>query len=467
MFSELMAAFRDESLTPLPRQVFPLAEVTSAFRYMAQARHIGKVVVAQPEVQKAGPRRDTVRADGAYLITGGLGGLGLRIARWLVDHGARHLVLLGRSEASETAQRTVAELEQNGAQVLVVQGDVSRQSDVVQVLALIAQSLPPLRGIIHAAGVLDDGILLQQDWRRFETVMAPKIKGAWYLHVLTQDLPIDFFVLFSSMASLLGSPGQGNYAAANAFLDTLAHYRRAQDLPALSINWGPWAETGMAQTLDHRERQRWSDLGVGTIEPEQGLEALGQLLRQEVAQVGVLPITWATFIQQFAPGGTMPFLDELAHRVESYDQTKRPSEQRPTLLQQLEKEPAAERYQYLKQYIYEQVAKVLGVDTTRNLEPSKPLNEMGLDSLMAVEFTNAVGNALGRHLPPTLVFNYPTIDAIATYLCADVLDIKTTTIDNDSHKENDNQDILNNVENLSDEEVEKLFNERVLKNRDA
>ena len=188
------------------------------------------------------PSNAVLRPDGTYLLTGGLGDLGLLVAGWLVGRGARNVVLLGRSDPGVEAGAVIAELEQGGARVLVARADVTHESELVRALKELQSELPPVCGVIHAAGMLDDGILMNQSWERFAPVLAPKVQGAWNLHRLTRDLPLDFFVLFSSAASLLGSPGQGNYAAANAFLDALAHHRRGLGLPALSINWGPWPD---------------------------------------------------------------------------------------------------------------------------------------------------------------------------------------------------------------------------------
>ena len=184
-------------------------------------------------------------AEATYLITGGLGGLGRAVATWLVEQGARHLVLMGRSAPSASAQQTLDALRKAGAHVVVARGDVARADDVASVIESIRMSMPPLRGVVHAAGVLDDGIVAHLDQRRLRDVMAPKVDGAWNLHALTRDVDLDFFVLFSSAASVLGSPGQAHYAAANSFLDALAWHRRAEGRSALSINWGPWAEVGL------------------------------------------------------------------------------------------------------------------------------------------------------------------------------------------------------------------------------
>ncbi|MGE3806859.1 MAG: SDR family NAD(P)-dependent oxidoreductase, partial [Gemmataceae bacterium] len=239
LLREILQRFDAGQLQPVVRAVHPLTEAASAFRIMQQARHTGKIVLRVPrELPKL------LRQDSSYLITGGLGGLGLATAQRLIERGARHLVLLGRNPPSESAHEVIAGLEHAGAEVLVLQADVSVAADVAAALEQIARRLPPLHGVIHAAGVLDDGVLLNQTSERFARVLAAKVEGAWNLHRLTMDLPLDFFVLYSSMAALLGPAGQGNHAAANAFLDALAHHRRARGLPAQSINWGAWGEVG-------------------------------------------------------------------------------------------------------------------------------------------------------------------------------------------------------------------------------
>jgi NAD(P)-dependent dehydrogenase (short-subunit alcohol dehydrogenase family) len=207
-------------------------------RYVARLAPVPKSVAAVPA------RR--IREDATYLIAGGLGGLGLVVARWLVARGARHLVLSGRSHPSAAAADTIADLEREGTTILVTQSDIASTEQTASLLSRAELAMPPLRGVIHAAGTFDDGVLLQQNWTRFAKVLSPKVEGAWNLHALTQHIDLDFFVLFSSASALLGPPGQANYAAANAFLDALGHQRRAQGLTALTINWGPWAEVGLA-----------------------------------------------------------------------------------------------------------------------------------------------------------------------------------------------------------------------------
>ena len=249
-------------LRPLPKTVFELSQVTQAFRYISQGRHTGKVVVTQrPSVKP--------RSDGVYVITGGLTGLGLTTAEWLSDQGAGGLVLLGRRAPNEDAKAVIELIEAKGVNVLIGQVDVADTRALAALLDRV-RAERPIRGVFHAAGVLDDGMLADQTPERIARVMAPKVAGGWLLDELTRDDPLDFFVLFSSASALLGSPGQSNYIAANGFLDGLAAYRQARGLPALTINWGSWAEVGMAAGVGADHHRRWAAMGLELITPEFG-----------------------------------------------------------------------------------------------------------------------------------------------------------------------------------------------------
>jgi myxalamid-type polyketide synthase MxaB len=415
LLAELMLHFQQGKLQPSPYTVFDITDAIPAFRHMAQAKHIGKVVLTVPS---AIPQQPVIQPDGSYLVAGGWGGLGLKVSRWLVEQGAQHLILTGRNAPSPTAEACIAELRKLGATIQVVQADVADPTEAQRLVNLAAvhtapsatvagadQALsPPLRGIIHAAGVLDDGLLRQQTWERFETMMAAKVRGAWNLHQLSQDLPLDFFVCFSSIAAVIGSIGQGSYAAANAFLDALVHYRQQLGLPGLSINWGAWAEVGMAAQLKPINQQRLTQSGMRLIDPHQGVQALGWLLQQNLVQVSVLPIDWAMYRTLFTQ--SFPLLDEIA----PIQRNPSSSEQPPFPLQTGDSTAA------LQQHIQLQLAKVLGFSSAEAINPQENFADLGMDSLMAVEFRNRLETSLGQAIPQTLPFDYPTVVALTQYL---------------------------------------------------
>ena len=292
------------------------------------------------------------------------------------------------------------------------------------VLGRVAATLPPLRGVIHSAGVIDDGVLARLDWPRFERVLAPKARGAAILHEETRGLPLDFFVLFSSIASALGSPGQGNYATANAFLDGLAHQRRAEGLPALSVNWGGWADAGMAAALDERHQQRREDQGVGLIDPPEGFRALARLLSLGVTQASVLPVQWPQFFRQFIGGeGTVPSV--FRHLAEGTRSSLAPGKREGApaggFLKTLEATDEAERPARVLAHVREQVVKVLGLDASRPPGVKDGLTDLGMDSLMAVELRHRLEASFGRALPATLAYEHPTLARLSEFLCKEIL----------------------------------------------
>ncbi|HRI64093.1 MAG TPA: SDR family NAD(P)-dependent oxidoreductase [Polyangium sp.] len=370
--------------------------------------------VARLEPYRSANAKLNIDAEGSYLITGGLGGLGLEVAKWLVAQGARHLVLSGRSGASSPAAQTaLAALAESGARVQVVQADVAQLADVEQLIA-ICHANAPLRGIIHAAGVLDDGILLQQDRARMSKVLAPKVAGSWYLHRTTQHLPLDFFVNFSSMASLFGMPGQGNYAAANAFLDGLAHHRRAHGLPALSINWAGWAEVGMAAQAITTSRF------MEGIAPDEGVQILGGLIAQDQARVGVLPVSWSQFAKEFPLSKAIPlFAHVLQKDALRATQDKTTSNE---LRQRLSNATVAERFELLESQIQNEIVQVLG----RPLGDHDLFLDAGIDSLMSIQLSNRLAAKLELSLPATLLFDHATLAQLTDQLLQRMMAVRPT-----------------------------------------
>jgi acyl transferase domain-containing protein len=398
-----------------------VAELQSASREDQLALRGSRRLARRLVRHEAHPAHGSLAIDASrsYLVTGGLRGLGLRVAEWLAEQGARHLVLMGRRAADERAQRVVDRLRAQGVEVQLAIGDVAQRDDVQRMLAALAT---PLAGVIHAAGVLDDGVIAGQTWPRFATVMGPKVFGSWNLHTLCGEL--DFLVFFSSGASVAGSPGQVNHAAANAFEDALAWHRQAQGLPTLSINWGPWAEIGAA--ADRRLVQPGS---LQLIAPADGLAALEHAMRRdgarspfETAQIAVLASDWAHLREQRAAGTEPPLLfSELAVAAAAPGRAPAPAVQAvASLHERMAAALPARRKTVLRDEVRRLTVKVLGVQRADELDVTEPLRQLGLDSLMAVELRNLLGQSVGRTLAATVTFDHPSVAALTEHLAQEV-----------------------------------------------
>jgi myxalamid-type polyketide synthase MxaC len=404
----------------------------------AAGRHVARLARAAPADVFAPP--PAVRADATYLVTGGLGALGQIVARWLVERGARHLVLLGRRGRDEASAATLAALEAAGATVRVGAVDVADPAALASVLADVAATAPPLGGVVHAAGVLDDGVLLNLDRERVARVLAPKVAGAWNLHRLTAGAALDFFVLFSSAASLVGSPGQGSYAAANAFLDALALHRRARGLPATSIGWGPWADLGMAGGAAAGRRAL---RGVEPLDPALALETLGRLLASPRAHVGVVHLAARQWAQLFPAAAAAPYFAELAPAPVRRDGSL------SRALAALADDTA--RQARLRDVLRQEIASALQREVDE-ITMEAPLRDLGFDSLMAVELRNRLEVALDVTLPSTVVFSHPCASALAAALAA-YLGYGEATLEPPAAEET-LEDVLARIEALPDAAAE-------------
>jgi acyl carrier protein len=314
----------------------------------------------------------------------------------------------------------------------------------------ISATLPPLRGIVHAAGVLDDGVLTEQTWERFAPVLAPKVEGSWNLHRLTRALPLDFFVMFSSLAAVAGAPGQANYAAANAFQDALATYRRSCGLPAVSIAWGAWAD-GMA-AHDHLEERRRS-IGIETMSAEQGLGLFAAALTGASARVVAGAFNWDRFAARYHP---RPVPARFSHLISASPAAARPSADSASLQRWSTLSQSAGAV-LLRDYLHTLAVRVLGFPSGRQIDPAQPLQELGLDSLMAVELRNALSAALEQNLPATLLFSYPALDDLNAFfsglLWGNSPPPGQASVPNPGN-------LLDRLEQLSDEELDRLLAEK-------
>jgi acyl transferase domain-containing protein len=336
-----------------------------------------------------------IRDDCAYVITGASGALGRHVARWLVRQGARHLILVSRS---------APKLDGLDADVRIVNADVAHADS----LEAVFDTALPIKGIIHAAGVLDDALLHAMTRKHFERAFAPKVAGAWNLHQRSLGLDLDFFVCFSSAASLIGSAGQANYAAANAFMDALMHHRRALGLPGVSINWSAWAEGGMAG----KSAERMTSIGIELIDPNAGLDTLARLLQHDGAQVGVIPADWSKLLPSMFDQPP-PFFSRLVAPK---------SEPAPAgIVPLLEKTPREGRRQRLEGHLRQLVVAVAGRNVFEATTDDANFFELGMDSLMALDLRNRLQTELDRSLPSTVAFEYPGVRDLVDYLIAVVL----------------------------------------------
>ena len=415
----LRKLFLSRKLPPLPYRSFPLSEAQHAFRYITQARQIGKVVFtvehAKIKITSDAPAEKLqLDPQATYLVAGGLGGFGLAMSQWLVAQGARHIVLTGRSGLStEEGREGVAAMQAAGATVTVMKSDVGDPTSVATLLQEIKAGHPPLRGVFHVAMVLDDGLITQLNAERFEKVTIPKINGAWNLHLQTQNLPLDHFVMFSSVASLVGSPGQANYAAANGFLDALAHQRRLQGLPALTVNWGVVA--GAGYVARHKKLEEYFErIGWAGITPADSLPILGRLMQQPaISQMMVSRIDWAKWA-----GITQNIISTPRYALlTTEDALKQTASSGTNWLRDtvLGTKPE-DRFSIVETFLREQVAKVLRTAASK-IDPRRPLNEIGLDSLMAVELIHQIESQTGIAIPTgQLMGSAPTVHKLSEIL---------------------------------------------------
>ncbi len=401
----VMKRFEAGELTPLVHSRWSMAEAVSAMQFMRTARHIGKIVLTNSPLETG-----RLREDRTYLVTGGLGGIGCALAGWLAERGAGAIVLNGRRDPDPEATETIDTLRGRGATVQVEIADVTDTAAVDAMLERIDATLPPLAGVIHSVGVLSDAVVANQSWDSFQQVLWPKMLGAWHLHRATMHRDLDMFVLFSSVAGVMGNAGQANHAAANAFLDQLAAHRRAFGLPGQTIAWGAWSGIGEAEEQRERIESQLEATGTGWITPQQGLRALEKLVRQDAPASMVAAVDWPTFA---AGHNDLPlFLEELS----SANDMDEASESSEDVLSQLHASSQTESENILVSFLQKELQEVMRL-------PSPPLTsigffDLGMDSLMAVELRNRLNRTFAGEyvVSNTAVFDYPDISTLARYL---------------------------------------------------
>ncbi len=463
VFREVMTLVGEGALPPLPYRTFEWRDVENAFRLMAQGRHVGKLVIRQPA-----PRAGLVRADASYLVTGGLSGLGLLTAEWLASKGARHLVLLGRRAASDDAAQAIERLRQQDVTVSVAAADVSDSRALAAVLDAVRRVGPPLGGVVHAAGALADAALTRQSWTQFADVFRAKVAGTALLDALTRDDPLDFFALYSSIGGVFGAPGQANHAAATAFEDALASARRHEGRPATSIAWGAWGNVGAG--FQHRVGDR-DATGLRYMAPERALVALERSLQSGHGHPIVCAIDWKAFSAASPVRATRLVSDLVQKTVASAMPSQEvPVQAGPTFLETYAAAPPNRRFRILTEYVRSEAMRVLGLPASDRIDDREALQERGLDSLMAVELRNVIARGLDRSLPATLLFDYPTLEALTRHLetllapaddRAEPVTVEAAPARPVEPRITPTASVLDAIDDLSDEDVDRLLAERM------
>ncbi|MBU8897887.1 SDR family NAD(P)-dependent oxidoreductase [Corallococcus sp. M34] len=403
-------------------------------RRVARLARSRRVAMSEPE--------PTLSPDASYLVTGAFGGLGLAVVERLAERGARHLVLLGRREPQVEARARLDALKARGVEVHVFACDVSRAESLQQCLDAGLKGRPPLRGVLHAAGVIDDGLFMQMTPERFATVFAAKVAGGWNLHQALRETQLDFFILFSSAASLIGSAGQAGYVAANAFLDGLAQLRVASGLPGLSMNWGAWAEVGAASEAQLQRRMEM--LGFGVIPPEEGLRVLEQALSLR-GQLGILPVDWEVLGRH----GRLPLYEGFLQPAAAATVEN--------LRAKLDRLPPDERRAALRAHVGTLVNGVLGRPALEPLDPAQGFFDLGMDSLMSVELRNVLQRSLGASLPATVAFDNPTVNALTEHLAVEVLGLRDASKERKVAEDAEVDALLADVDDLDDGQVQAML----------
>ncbi|MCP4847493.1 MAG: amino acid adenylation domain-containing protein [Verrucomicrobiaceae bacterium] len=417
MFSELAENFASQQYKPLPYTGFAVTDVVEAFRYMAQGKHIGKNVLDfecdSIPVSPCTEPGHLFRDDASYLITGGMSGFGFELAKWMCENGARNLVLVSRSGArDEEVASDILQMTSEGITVVDARADVSSGEDISRVIKDIAKDLPPLRGVIHGAMVLDDQFMVDMDDDCFTKVLRPKMLGAWNLHLATRELDLEHFICFSSFSAVIGAVKQANYNAGNYFLDTLASYRQARGLPALTINWGALVGAGFVER-NEKTAAYLDKLGMKPYTMADTQEVLSRLLPKSTIRMAASVVDWQQLVKLSPALASSPLYRHVARR-------KGEGEGGGSIRPQIIAASPEERIKLLEEFIAEQVAGVFGTDVAK-IDRDTPLTSIGLDSLMAIELMNRMESSLGINLPMGAVLNGPNIRELAASLLDQVV----------------------------------------------
>ena len=405
---------RTEALGSLPTKIFTPKNIGAAFKLVDESKHIGKVIIdfKDQEVEVEAQSGHAVNLDKTHLITGGTRGLGLEIAKWLVGKGAKSLALVSRSGLrNDQVKEEVNKMRAEGADVQVYSTDISDENQVEQLFVDISSRQPEIGGIFHGAMVLDDGFLMDMNEDRFRKVLKPKVDGAMLLHEYSKPFALDYFVLFSSISSLIGNMGQANYVAANAFLDNFAYFRENEGLPATTINLGVLAESGVVARNNNLE-QILESAGIQSFNNEQVLIGLEKILQKQKSQIGFFDLNWKTVATNFGSSGTVLFQELIKMNANS---NERYSEQQITHLEAIKSLEPNKRHEYLVNLLINELVKVLKMNKDQ-IRADKGINFLGIDSILSVELIRRINENLAVEVAPMELLTGPSINQLSTVI---------------------------------------------------
>ncbi len=419
MFAELSQRFESGDYQPLTHKTFPITDIVEAFRFMAQAKHVGKNVLSfdvdEIPIGSCSEDEHLLRAEATYLIVGGASGFGLELAKWMTEHGAQNIVLLSRSGPhDEASAETIYSLQKAGFNLVEARGDVTKEADVQRIINDIQANMPPLKGVIHGAMVLDDDYIAELNDDRFNSVLNPKILGAWNLHLATQEIPLEHFICFSSFSSVVGAAKQANYNAGNCFLDLLAHHRHSHGLPALTINWSSLSGAGFVQR-NEKTAQYLDKLGMKPLSMDEAFAVFQRMIARDAVQVAACRADWQSFAR-LSP--LVANSKAFASLLESHHSAETGGSIRPKLLAA----PPVQRLALLQDFVAVQVGGVFGVEPGQ-VDREASLTNLGLDSLMAIDLINRMESELGLTVPMGSVLRGPSLNELAEILLGLIGDV--------------------------------------------
>ena len=447
LFKEMMSLFDDGSLRPMPFRSFPATRIQDAFRYMQQSRQIGKVVVSfengnaipQNQIQALPRQAKEMQCDqsGSYLVTGGLSGFGLKTASWLVEKGAKSLILISRSaKVDENSKQIIESLKYQGVEVFIRACDVTDKNSLSNLVGEIQRDIAPLKGVIHAAMVLEDGLIRNMNQNQLQKVMQPKVTGTWNLHEVTSELALDFFVLYSSATTFVGNPGQANYVAANSYMESLVNYRRSKGLPACFAAWGAISDVGYLARNEETKDALQSRLGGEALSSDKALKTLERIILNEKAGAAVIDLDWGV-IQRVMPSASSAKYEELQRNVKKSDADH---EDIQTLIANLS---ATEVKDLVVDLLLDEIEQILRLPREK-LDVERSIFDLGMDSLMGMELVLAIEERFGVKLPVMALTEGANITRIAERITAQL---------SDDELENDDSSALENTKAKQDDSI--------------